>query len=297
MIARHWHIGGIGGSERGYAMAALLIAMSVMAIGLSMLLPAWATMAKREREAELIFRGGQYARAVALYQRARGAFPPNVDVLVNEKFLRKKYKDPMTEDGEFQIISVGMPIPGQATPPPVAPGRGGAPPTVGPGVGGTGAGRGGLGAGRAPDPAAGRGTGPTLGSGIGAGTPAAASGFNRVTRPGTGVTGPVLGVVSKSEATGLRLVNGRDKYNEWAFVATEANAAAGAGGGTAVPGGPGGVQVPGMGGRGRGQTAPGMPGGPGGLGGSRGTPRGSGAAPLQLPGAGGGRGGSPFVVP
>ena len=296
-------------------MAALLIMMSVMAIGLSMLLPAWSTMAKRERESELIFRGQQYARAVALYQRARGAFPPSIDVLVNEKFLRKKYKDPMTEDGEFQVIGVGMPIPGQVTPPPVAPGRGGAPGTVAPGIGGGaarggpgagglgggglgggGLGAGGLGAGRGPDPSAGRGTAPTLGSGIGAGTPAAASGFNRVTRPGTGVTGPVLGVVSKSEATGLRLFNGRDKYNEWAFVATEANAAAGAAGGTAVPGGAG-AQVPGMGGRGRGQGAPGMPGGPGGFGGSRGMPRGSGAAPLQLPGAGAGRGGSPFTVP
>jgi type II secretory pathway pseudopilin PulG len=290
-------------------MAALLIMMGVMAVALSMLLPAWGTMAKREREAELIFRGQQYARAVALYQRARGAYPPSVDVLVTEKFLRKKYKDPMTPDGEFQVISVGMPVPGQATAP-VAPGRGGA---VAPGMGGRGGGLGspggdlgspggglgggagaGLGGARAPDPSAGLGTGATLGSGAGAGTAAAASGFNRVTRPGTGVTGPVLGVVSKSEATGLRLFNGRDKYNEWAFVATEANTAAGAGGGTAVPGGPG-AQVPGMGGRGRGQATPGM-GGAGGFGGGRGMPRGSGAGPLQLPG-GGGRGGSPFTVP
>jgi hypothetical protein len=123
------------------------------------------------------------------------------------------------------------------------------------------------------------------------------------------VTGPVLGVVSKSEATGLRLFNGRDKYNEWAFVATEANAAAG-GVGAGVPGGPG-AQVPGMGGRGRGQATPGMGGaggfggggglgggrGGGGLGGGRGgLPQGSGASPLQLPG-GRGRGGSPFTVP
>ena len=303
-------------SERGYAMAALLIMLSMMSIALSMLLPAWGTMAKREREAELIFRGQQYARAVALYQRARGAFPPSIDVLVTEKFLRKKFKDPMTKDGEFQVIGVGMPVPGQATPPPVAPGRGGAvAPGIAPGAGrGAGAGLGagggfgagaggGLGGGRAPDPSTGRGTGAPLGSGVGAGTPAAASGFNRVTRPGTGVTGPVLGVVSKSEATGLRLFNGRDKYNEWAFVATEANAAAGGGAGTAFPGGPGGTQVPGMGGRGRGQTTPGMPGrgGAGGFGGGGGGfPRGSGAAPLQLPGGGAGAGagrGSPFTVP
>ncbi len=110
-----------------------------------------------------------------------------------------------------------------------------------------------------------------------------------MTRPGTGVSGPVLGVVSKSEQTSLRLFNGRNKYNEWAFVATEANQQAG-GGGTDVPGGRG-TQQPGMGGRGGGLQSPGM--------GGRGTPRGSGAAPLQLPGMGGGRGrgGSPFTVP
>jgi type II secretory pathway pseudopilin PulG len=286
-------------------MAALLIALGVMSVALSMLLPAWTTMAKREREAELIFRGQQYARAVALYQRARGAFPPNVDVLVTEKFLRKKYKDPMTEDGVFQVIAVGMPVPGQMTAPVAPGGRGGAGLGAGAGRGGaTGPGGGlggGMGAGgglgggtRAPESPAGRGTGPTLGSGIGAGTPAAASGFNRVTRPGTGVTGPVLGVVSKSEATGLRLFNGRDKYNEWAFVATEANTAAGGVG----AGGPG-AQVPGMGRGGRGQATPGM-GGTGGLGGGRGgrggLPQGSGMPPLQLPG-GRGRGGSPFTVP
>jgi type II secretory pathway pseudopilin PulG len=283
-------------SERGYAMAALLIMLSVMSVTLSMLLPAWGTMAKREREAELVFRGNQYARAVAMYQRSRGAFPPSVDVLVNEKFLRKKYKDPMTEDGEFQIISVGTPIPGQTTPPAV-PGRGGAAGlgrgSVGTGLGAAQQGRGQSGLGQTGmGQTGGLGTGATLGSGIGAGTPAAASGFNRVTRPGTGVSGPVLGVVSKSEQTSLRLFNGRNKYNEWAFVATEANQQAG-GGGTAQPGGRG-TQRPGMEGRGRGVQSPGM-----GTGG-RGMPRGSGASPLQLPGLGGGgrgRGSSPFTVP
>ncbi len=90
---------------RGYAMAALLALMVVMAIVLSMALPAWRTAAQREKEDELIFRGGQYARAIMLFQRKyANTFPPNLDVLLNEHFLRKKYKDPMTADGEFQMI-------------------------------------------------------------------------------------------------------------------------------------------------------------------------------------------------
>ena len=100
-------------AEGGYAMAALLVSLSVMAVVMSVALPVWQTAAQREREAELIFRGEQYARAVALYQRSRGAFPPSIDVLVEERFLRKKYADPMTEDGEFQVIYVGQGLPGQ----------------------------------------------------------------------------------------------------------------------------------------------------------------------------------------
>ena len=50
-------------------MAALLVGMTIMAVFLTVALPAWTTAAKREREAELIFRGQQYARAVALFQR------------------------------------------------------------------------------------------------------------------------------------------------------------------------------------------------------------------------------------
>jgi hypothetical protein len=92
--------------------------------------------------------------------------------------------------------------------------------------------------------------------------------------------------VSRSEQTSLRLYNGRNKYNEWAFVATDATTQAGGGGvGTQQPGGVG-TQQPGMEGRGRGLQAPGM--------GGRGLPQGSGNAPLQLPGGGGRRGGSPF---
>ena len=50
-------------------MAALLVVLAVMSLMLSMALPVWHHAAQREREAELIFRGEQYARAIILYQR------------------------------------------------------------------------------------------------------------------------------------------------------------------------------------------------------------------------------------
>ena len=53
-------------ASTGYAMAGLLVAMSVMAVLLSVALPAWSHMIRRGREEELIFRGSQYARAINL---------------------------------------------------------------------------------------------------------------------------------------------------------------------------------------------------------------------------------------
>ena len=89
-------------------MAGLLVAIAVLGLLLSMAMPTWQTFVKREKEAELVFRGGQYARAITLYgQQFAGAFPPNIETLVEGRFLRKAYADPMTEDGEFEVITLG----------------------------------------------------------------------------------------------------------------------------------------------------------------------------------------------
>jgi type II secretory pathway pseudopilin PulG len=94
--------------ERGYAMAALLVGISIMAVVMTMAMPMWKTFTKREKEAELVWRASQYVRAIALFQRKyANAYPPNLDILLNERFLRKKYKDPFTKDGEFQLIYAG----------------------------------------------------------------------------------------------------------------------------------------------------------------------------------------------
>lgn len=88
-------------------MAALLVAMSVMAILLSAALPAWSQMIRREKEEELIFRGLQYARAINQYQRKfANASPASLDLLIEQRLLRKKFRDPLSpsEDGEFQLL-------------------------------------------------------------------------------------------------------------------------------------------------------------------------------------------------
>ncbi len=100
-------------------MAVLIVGIGMMMIMLTVAMPVWHQAMQREKEEELIFRGNQYARAVALFQRKfAGGYPPSVDILVQQKFLRKKYKDPMVEDGEFQLLyQVNAQAPGQPTGP------------------------------------------------------------------------------------------------------------------------------------------------------------------------------------
>ena len=89
----------------GFAMGALLVSLFVMSLLMAMALPVWHHAAQREREAELIFRGEQYARAIALWQRQRpGSVPQDIETLIEERFLRKRYRDPVANDGEFRIL-------------------------------------------------------------------------------------------------------------------------------------------------------------------------------------------------
>lgn len=248
----------------GYAMVALLVSLSIMGVMLSVAMPVWKQMVQREKEAELVFRGQQYARAIGLFQRRAGpgTLPPNLDILVEQRFLRKKYKDPITGEDFLPLLASQVSQ---------GPGGRGAPPGQ-PG-GGPGAGR--AGPGGAVNPAAG-----------GPGSP-------------QGAVGGIVGVVSKSKAKSIRLYNGRDSYDQWAFVfvppvQAPGAGAPGAGGGPGQPGGPGG---PGGLGGGPGRGGPGSPFGPrpGGPGGPGGPPPGPSPFPSQP--QRGGPGGFPAPSP
>jgi type II secretory pathway pseudopilin PulG len=215
-------------------MAALLVALAAMAIAMTVALPAWRQANQREKEEELIFRGRQYVRAIQLFQRRFAAtYPPDVDVLVRQKFLRTKYKDPMVEDGEFEILYQGSLLS-------MTPGRGG----MSQGQGGA-QGRAGT-----------QGSPFTFDSRSGAITQG-----TQVGRAG-GPRGGVLGVRSKSTAESIRVYNGATHYNEWQFVFVPTPTGPGQGR-PGMRGGQRGQDVPGMPG-GRGGT--GMQGGRGGPG-------------------------------
>ena len=89
----------------GYTLIILLFAISILIIGLLIAVPVWQTQIQREKEAELIFRGNQYKEAIRLFQLKKpGTFPKTLDELIEEKCIRRLYPDPMTKNGEWNII-------------------------------------------------------------------------------------------------------------------------------------------------------------------------------------------------
>jgi type II secretory pathway pseudopilin PulG len=277
--------------DRGYIMVVLLIAMGVTAIWMSAALPAWRQQAMREKELELIFRGEQYARAIALFQIKNNSYPVDIDVLVSQRYLRRKWKDPVTGQ-DFQLVGLTSGQGGQS-------GQIGAPTRIGGGVGSPAGGGVSGGTGTTPASQARQGATNQPASPGRLGTtqmPAGAPGQRPAgggvpggspSMGGQPLVGGITGVRSTSQATSIRVYNGQQQHNLWQFDASMMmarmgrNQAPGGGapgrgndgrGGPRI-GGPGaGRGGPGPGGRTGGQPIPPPPPPPGG-----GPPRGGGS--------------------
>ncbi|MBN1271234.1 MAG: type II secretion system protein [Candidatus Aminicenantes bacterium] len=91
--------------RKGYVLLILLFAVFVLSIGLLVAVPILETQLQREKEEELIFRGNQYADAVRRFVTQNpGKYPQSFDELLEGRFLRKPFADPMTPDGEWNVI-------------------------------------------------------------------------------------------------------------------------------------------------------------------------------------------------
>jgi type II secretory pathway pseudopilin PulG len=87
----------------------VMIVATLLLIALTAALPRVYQEGQREREKELIFRGTQYARAVALFHKQFNRFPSSTKELMGTngiKFLRKEYLDPMDPKGKWRFIHV-----------------------------------------------------------------------------------------------------------------------------------------------------------------------------------------------
>jgi type II secretory pathway pseudopilin PulG len=98
-------------SEEGYILLAVIFLLAIFTIALAVAAPRVAREIQRDREIETMHRGKQYARAVRLYYKKFGAYPPNVDALVmtnQVRFLRKKYIDPTTGKEDWKPVYMGQ---------------------------------------------------------------------------------------------------------------------------------------------------------------------------------------------
>ena len=95
----------IGKGNKGYALLIAIIAVHIFGILLLIARSLWETEFQRDLEEELIFRGNQYVTAIELFQKKNSNLSPqNLEVLVEKKFLRRRFPDPMSASGEWNIV-------------------------------------------------------------------------------------------------------------------------------------------------------------------------------------------------
>jgi type II secretory pathway pseudopilin PulG len=179
-------------------MVAVVIGIAVMSILIAAVAPAVSTVMRRERELELIFRGRQYARAIVLFQRRYGRLPITLEELykARPRTIRKLWKDPMCDCLDWYPLIQGT---AEATPSQGAAGG----PTI-------------------------PGTGPRTYTGMQP-TPAPTPAFGAPIGMG-GPVGPIIGVRSKVHKESLKEWRGRRFYDEWRFIAGDADSELGGGG-------------------------------------------------------------------
>ena len=96
-------------AEDGYILITLILFVALLAIAITVMAPELSQQVKRDREEELVHRGVQYSRAIKHYVKKFGRYPTRIEDLENTnnvRFLRKRYKDPVTGK-DFRILHLG----------------------------------------------------------------------------------------------------------------------------------------------------------------------------------------------
>jgi len=242
-----------------------MIAATVLLISLTVALPSIYQEGQREREEELIFRGTQYARAIASFHQKFQRYPTSLSELTKLtngwRFLRKEFADPMTPNGKWRFIHANAqgalldsitqgPSSGGQGQPGASQDKGGFGSPGLSGVGGIASGQQGMGGSEV-----GQSTGGFSLNFDSAGSTSSAQGNSASLGEGSQGGGMfIVGVASSSHKPSIRIWNKKTHYNEWEFIGVDLGALGIA---TSIPGLPEGVNSgqPGQGG----QPTPGQP--------------------------------------
>jgi type II secretory pathway pseudopilin PulG len=223
-------------TDSGYMLLVLMLAVAVLMITMMGVARNYRRSVQRDREVEMIHRGEQYARAVQRFYRKNGRYPVSIEQLENMnkiRYLRKRYKDPMSPDGAWKIVHpMDVKLKSSVTQPTGTGSATGAT-TAGTAAGSTtsatqgspdvtGASQGGDSTNTGTP-----GGGSTAGSSTGTDGGSTGSAFGNSGASGTGNNaangqvlggGDVYGVVSKSKKEGTHIYGEKSKYNEWFFI-------------------------------------------------------------------------------
>ena len=96
--------------EGGYLLLAILLMMALMIIAATIEAPRLVQQMKRDREEEMTHRGTEYARAIKKFYKKFGRYPTSLEQLDNTnqiRFLRRRYKDPLTKGGKWTLLHYG----------------------------------------------------------------------------------------------------------------------------------------------------------------------------------------------
>jgi type II secretory pathway pseudopilin PulG len=104
-------------SQAGFSLVFVMFSVTMVGIATLAVMKQWKTEIRREKEAELLFRGDEIRRAIELYyltaRAGFNAYPKSLEQLVKDpnssatrRYLRKLYKDPIT-NGDFELIKEG----------------------------------------------------------------------------------------------------------------------------------------------------------------------------------------------
>jgi hypothetical protein len=234
-------------NDSGYMLITLMLFVALLAIASMAWIQKIEFQIKRDREEELIHRGVQYSRAIQHFVKKFGRYPAKIEDLEstnNQRFLRRRYKDPITGK-DFKLLHMndvqisfspgaasGLPprsagpseqagAPGSLNPNPAAPGTPG--PSSIPGnpqdsqQQNTAAGN---------DQTAGA-TNDDSNSDQNAPGPSNSNSRSNSSNslnpsgPGNGPTFggmPIIGVASTSKNKSIREFNKKDHYNQWQFI-------------------------------------------------------------------------------
>lgn len=172
----------------GFTMVAVVIFIAILTIVIAAVGPSIGMLMRREREEELLFRGKQYARGIAIFHRRFGRYPTSLKEMWenNPRSVRKLWKDPMCNCEDWKLLIQGQPDSTPFIDQNVDPSN--RPPATYANL-------------LKPTP-----------------TPGA---FGGATEP-TNV-GPIVGVRSKVHKQALREWRGRKYYDEWRFIVGDAD--------------------------------------------------------------------------